>query len=352
GPIEGLISRPPDKDTRTLEIDELISGPIENLISRPVNLDEFRGDDNLISRPVDKVSKPPDEISELKIDISDLGAVPVVTPEALERREAEDIYQRARRQWARGQGRFSLGVTDYILIAGYYARAEENGLELDESGMQMLLRGALEYDHEIDFWWDRLNDESRRWTTLHALRSENAPARVRALQRLETLPDADIPTIPKLVAQALQVETNKEAKLAAVRVLDARAKLTPVPVSVTNMTTLVETRKRLSEQLRLSAVNDWRDIVYSQDIDLLLAQKALDQTEPDVAELAARTIGAFARLRRCARSRRGSAKANAAHYGRWRWYVMKPLRCRTQWAVADASMRGLPIPYAAGRTTR
>ncbi|HLU10087.1 MAG TPA: protein kinase [Oceanobacillus sp.] len=291
GPIEGLISRPPDKDTRTLEIDELISGPIENLISRPVNLDEFRGDDNLISRPVDKVSKPPDEISELKIDISDLGAVPVVTPEALERREAEDIYQRARRQWARGQGRFSLGVTDYILIAGYYARAEENGLELDESGMQMLLRGALEYDHEIDFWWDRLNDESRRWTTLHALRSENAPARVRALQRLETLPDADIPTIPKLVAQALQVETNKEAKLAAVRVLDARAKLTPVPVSVTNMTTLVETRKRLSEQLRLSAVNDWRDIVYSQDIDLLLAQKALDQTEPDVAELAARTIG-------------------------------------------------------------
>src|SRR5690606_6574239 len=161
GPIEGLISRPPDKDTRTLEIDELISGPIENLISRPVNLDEFRGDDNLISRPVDKVSKPPDEISELKIDISDLGAVPVVTPEALERREAEDIYQRARRQWARGQGRFSLGVTDYILIAGYYARAEENGLELDESGMQMLLRGALEYDHEIDFWWDRLNDESR-----------------------------------------------------------------------------------------------------------------------------------------------------------------------------------------------
>lgn len=291
GPIEGLISRPPDKDTRTLEIEELISGPIENLISRPVNSEEFFGEDNLISRPVDKISKPPDEISELKIDISDLGAVPVVTPEAMERREAEDIYQRARRQWARGQGRFSLGVTDYILIAGYYARAEENGLELDESGMQMLLRGALEYDHDIDLWWVKLNDESRRWTTLHALRSENAPARVRALYRLETLPDTDIPTIPKLVAQALQVETNKAAQLAAVRVLGARAKLMPIPASVTNMTTLTDTRKRLSEQLRLTTVNDWRDIIYSQDIDLLLAQKALDQTEPDVAELAARTIG-------------------------------------------------------------
>jgi serine/threonine-protein kinase len=291
GPIEGLISRPPDKDTRTIEIEELISGPIENLISRPVNAEEFFGEGNLISRPVDKVSKPADEISELKIDISDLGAIPVVTPEAMEKREAEDIYQRARRQWARGQGRFSLGVTDYILIAGYYARAEENGLELDESGMQMLLRGALEYDQEIDLWWDKLNDESRRWTTLHALRSENAPARVRALQRLETLPDADIPTIPKLVAQALQVETNKAAKLAAVRVLGARAKLMPIPATVSDNTTLIDTRKRLSEQLRLTAVNDWRDIIYSQDIDLLLAQKALDQTDPDVAELAARTIG-------------------------------------------------------------
>jgi serine/threonine-protein kinase len=291
GPIEGLISRPPDKVSDTLEIEELISGPIENLISRPINSDEFLGDDNLISRPVDKVSKPRDEISELKIDVSDLGAVPMVAPEDMARREAEDIFQRARRQWARGQGRFSLGVTDYILIADYYARAEEYGLELDEAGMQMLLRGALEYDHNIDLWWKQLNDESRRWTTLHALRSENAPARVRALQRLETLPDADIPVIPKLVAQALQVETNKAAQLAAVRVLGARAKLMPIPASATNMTTLTDTRKRLSEQLRLTAVNDWRDIIYSQDIDLLLAQKALDRTEPDVAELAARTIG-------------------------------------------------------------
>ena len=293
GPIEGLISRPPEKKaTDTSEIDELISGPIDNLISRSLGdrLD-IDPEDSLISRPQDKVSKPREEISELNIDVSDLSAAPVLTPEGMARREAEDIYQRARRQWAHGQGRFSLGVTDYILIADYYARAEEHKLELDEGGMQMLLRGALEYDHDIDFWWQKIGDESRRWTTLHALRSENAPARVRALQRLETLPDADIPVIPKFVAQALQLETNKAAQLAAVRVLGARALLMPIPASDTRMTTISDTRKRLSEQLRLTAVNDWREIVYSLDIDQLLAQKALEHDEPEVAELAARTIG-------------------------------------------------------------
>lgn len=293
GPIEGLISRPPEKkDTEALEIDELITGPIDNLISRSLP-DDVLADagDSLISRQQDRVSKPREEFSELKIDLTDLDSVPVMTPEDMARREVEDIYQRARRQWARGQGRFSLGITDYILIADYYAQAEQHGLALDEAGMQMLLRGALEYDHEVDFWWQKVSDDSRRWTTLHALRSENAPARVRALQRLETLPDADIPVIPKLTAQALQVETNTTAQLAALRVFGARAKLMPVPVSRPDMTTLTDTRKRVTESFRLTAVNDWRDVVYSQEIDLLLAQKALDYEEPEVAELAARTIG-------------------------------------------------------------
>lgn len=292
GPIDGLISRPPEKKaTGTADIDELISGPVDNLISRPLTNVTFDSDDDLISRPVDKISRPRDEISELRIDVSDLDSVPMLSPADMARREVIDIYQRARRQWAHGQGRFSLGVTDYILIADYYTRASENNLELDESGRQMLLRGALEYDHDIDFWWKLVTDESRRWTTLHALRSENAPARVRALQRLETLADADIPVIPKLVAQALQVETNKAAQLAAVRVLGARARLMPIPVSATNLQTLPYVRKSISEQLRLTAVRDWVDVVYSMDIDHLLAQKALEFEEPDVAELAARTIG-------------------------------------------------------------
>ena len=66
GPIDGLISRPPDRNaTLPVEIDELISGPIDDLISRSLD-SSFLADpeDSLISRPVDKVSKPRDEISE------------------------------------------------------------------------------------------------------------------------------------------------------------------------------------------------------------------------------------------------------------------------------------------------
>jgi hypothetical protein len=97
----------------------------------------------------------------------------------------------------------------------------------------MMLRGALEYDYDIDVWWNKLNDDSRRLVTLHALLSENAPARVRALGRLETLPDSDSPMIPRLVAQQLQVETDPAAQLAAIRVLERRGGLTlAVPAGI------------------------------------------------------------------------------------------------------------------------
>jgi serine/threonine protein kinase len=200
-------------DLATAPIEDLISGPLDDLVTRRVDA-------------ADLITMPPgddDNITQLAIDVSDLGLVSN-TPEGRALREAEDIYKRARRAWARGQGRFVLGVTDFILINDYYVQAELNKLELDEAGTQMLLRGALEYDFDIDIWWEKLNDENRRWVTLHAVRSENAPARVRALHRLEDLPDADPPQIPKQVAQALQVERNKDAKLAALRVLEKRAR--------------------------------------------------------------------------------------------------------------------------------
>ena len=200
-------------DLATASIDDLISGPLDDLITRRVDAD-------LITAPA---GGDDDRITQLAIDVSDLGLVSD-TPEGRALREAEDIYKRARRAWARGQGRFVLGVTDFILISDYYVKAEENKLELDEAGTQMLLRGALEYDFDVDFWWEKLNDENRRWVALHAVKSENAPARVRALNRLEDLPDADPPQIPKQVAQALQVERSKEAKIAALRVLEKRAR--------------------------------------------------------------------------------------------------------------------------------
>ncbi|HRF97507.1 MAG TPA: hypothetical protein PLZ51_20005, partial [Aggregatilineales bacterium] len=133
--------------------------------------------------------------------------------------EAVDIFSRARHNWAGGNGRFLLGVTNFMLMNGYYMNAEAYKLDLDEAGTQMLLRGALEYDQEVDFWWNKLDDENRRWVCLHALRSGNPPARVRALYRIETLSDSERPQIPKLVAQALQVETNESARLAALQVL-------------------------------------------------------------------------------------------------------------------------------------
>jgi serine/threonine protein kinase len=207
--------------------------------------------------------------------------------------EAVDLYSRARHVWAAGRGRFLLGVTHFMLMNGYYMDADKHGLSLDVNGMQMLLRGALEYDHEVNFWWDKLDDANRRWVCLHAIRSANAPTRIRALYRLETLPDADPPQIPKLVAQALQVETNQEAKIAALQVLGTRAKLLK-PTKEYDVKTeyrgrLLTTMTRIGVQLSTPSV--WIEAVYSPEIDLLVAQTALDQSMPSVADFAARTIG-------------------------------------------------------------
>ncbi|GIL14484.1 MAG: hypothetical protein BroJett038_32040 [Chloroflexota bacterium] len=241
------------------------------------------------------------------VDSGDLGAtvnlrMPATTTQAgqdvMARLEARDIYDRARRAWA--QGRFLLGVTHFMLMSDFYMRAEEHGLELDELGTQMLLRGALEYDHEIAYWWGRLDDENRRWVALHTIRSANAPARVRALYRLETLPDSDPPKIPLLVAQALSVETSEPARLAAIHVLGTRAQRgkaggssgaygAAVKPSSGLTGRLLTTTTRLGIQLDAPLL--WREFVYTPDIDQLLAENALDADSPQVAELAARTIG-------------------------------------------------------------
>ncbi|MBI5671552.1 MAG: serine/threonine protein kinase [Chloroflexi bacterium] len=217
--------------------------------------------------------------------------------EAMARMEAKDIYNKARRAWI--QGRFLLGVTHFMLMNDYYMRAAEHNLELDDQGKQMLLRGALEYDTEIDYWWNQLDNDNRRWVALHAVRSENAPARVRAIYRLETLPDSDPPKIPMLVAQALSVETNEQAKRAAIHVLGTRAKLhagitsgvypvVAAPASGVTARLLTATAR---VGIQLIKPNGWREIVYTDDIDELLANNALDASMPAIAELAARTIG-------------------------------------------------------------
>ena len=250
-PIDRLETGPITEAAPLRDLDSLITGPLDGLISRPLPHEGavVGGDlDALITGPLDGLISRP---------------VPALTPQELARRDVLDVYQKARRAYARGQGRFVLGVTDYNLIADEYAHAEQYGLELDESGLQMLLRGALEYDHEVGFWWDKLDDDARRWTALHALRGENAAARERALERLLIVADAEPPIIPKQVAQALQVEPNRAARKAAIAVLAARA----------------------------SASEKWREAAFSPDIDAVLAEQALDGESADIAALAAETIG-------------------------------------------------------------
>ncbi len=294
------VARVQDMDTKTDALEDLITGPVDDLITRTAPVMDTNALNDLITGPVDNLItssrpiKPMDGHTtriDVGIDLDDLITSPDVAPEEMARREALDIFSRARRAWAHGQGRFLLGITHFTLINDYYVNAETNKLELDEAGMQMLLRGALEYDHDIDVWWQKLDDENRRWVALHALRSENAPARVRALERLEAISDSEPPQIPKLVAQTLQTETNKQAKLAAIHVLEVRAKFQPNLPSMTKDDTI---RRRLTTQLRLTTASDWREMVYTQDIDLLLAQLALndnDDSDKAVEEAAARTIG-------------------------------------------------------------
>ena len=280
--------RPEDLITRSEPLDDLLTGPMDNLVTRTAPVDDSVLNDvlsgpleGLISGPQDRVPKKPQDVTE--IDLSDVMMLTEVGPDAMARREAIDIYTRAYRAWLHGQGRFLLGITHFMLINDYYVDTDAHNLDIDDSGKEMMLRGALEYDHDIDVWWAKLNDDSRRLVALHALLSESAPARVRALQRLETLADAETPQIPRLVAQQLQVETNGPAQLAAIRVLEVRGKL---PASAQPAG-----GNSWQERLQLSSPYDWRESAFTPEIDALLADQALDADKPDVAEAAARAIG-------------------------------------------------------------
>ena len=209
--------------------------------------------------------------------------------------EAADIYARAKHVWSGGNGRFLLGVSHFMMMCDYYIDAKMHGLEVDELGKQMLLRGALEYDYQVEYWWSQVNNETRRWVCLHTIRSESAPARIRALYHLETLPDdSQTSVIPKLVATALSIETNKDAKIAALNVLGSRAHLLKPSQSFDIKTQfrgrLLSTTTRLGIEILPPKV--WQEAVYSPEIDLLIAKEALDDEEDEeVAELAARIIG-------------------------------------------------------------
>ena len=206
--------------------------------------------------------------------------------------EAVDIYSRARYNWQGGQGRFLLGVTHFMLMSEYYQNADFYALEIDHEGYQMLLRGAIEYNYELDYWWSMVDNDDRRWVCLHALRSGNTPARIRAMYRLETLPDDEQnPTIPRLVAQALEIEEDNNAKRAALKVLGTRARLTKRPtmkIKTEYRGRLLTTMTRLG--IQMAKAGNWQQAIYTPEVDVLVAEQAFDD-DREVAEFAARTVG-------------------------------------------------------------
>jgi hypothetical protein len=240
------------------------------------------------------VSGAVDEEEAMLIDAMNIETERLVNMGNRDIIEAVDIYTRARHNWAGGQGRFLLGLSHYLVMSGYYQDALQYSLTVDEYGKQMLLRGALEFDHEIEYWWNQLSDESRRWVCLHTVRSGTAPARIRALYRLETLSDDPInPVIGKLVAQALEVEKDPFARKAALQVLGTRATLTQssnlFKISTEYRGRMLDTLQRIG--IEISAPNVWREAVYSPEIDIMIAEQALNLSDVDVANFAARTVG-------------------------------------------------------------
>ena len=217
----------------------------------------------------------------------DLGEImPLLSANDMIRHEAEDLYMRARRAWAFGQGRFLMGITHFMLVCDFYIHADQHQLELDMAGKQMLLRGALEYDHEVAYWWDQLDDANRRWVVLHAIRSDSALARARAIYRLESLPDAQPPRIVAQVSQALQAETDPAVRRAAIHVLVARAPLTPSDGAQTLLL-----RDDGTGNPGPVVGDAWRESIYTPQIEGLVAEIALADPSPAIAEQAARAIG-------------------------------------------------------------
>ncbi|GAB4575343.1 MAG: hypothetical protein Kow0077_26390 [Anaerolineae bacterium] len=178
--------------------------------------------------------------------------------------EARRAFQRMVRVWARGQGRFLTAATPFANIHAYFSRAEQHDLVIGEAGREVMLRGAIEHDYALDFWLAQNPDvDTRRRVYLHALRSDAPAARERATRLLIDIPDGEGSHVVLAAAHLLHAEVNPGVRRAVLELLGARG--TPA--------------------------TDWREAAFNRDVDLLVAEQALRQDAPDVAELAARLIG-------------------------------------------------------------
>ncbi len=179
-------------------------------------------------------------------------------------REVRELFQRMVRAWARGQGRFLTGATHFATVHDYFSRPAEYGLVIDDSGREAMLRGAIEHNYELGYWLSQVTDvDRRRLIFVHALRSDLATARALAVELLCDIPDNDMTNIALIVSRLLHSETSVPVRRAIVNLLNYRGE----------------------------RVAEWREYAFNRDTDLLLAEQAVRDDAPDIAELAARTIG-------------------------------------------------------------
>jgi hypothetical protein len=180
------------------------------------------------------------------------------------RGEARQLFRRMVRAWARGQGRFLTGATHFANIHDFYSQPEIYDLTIDDAGCEAMLRGAIEHQYALDYWLPRVPDlEVRRIILFHALRSDLAAARALAVELLRDVPDGETIGVATTVGRLLHSETSPSVRYAVVDLLNHRGE----------------------------RVANWRHFAFSMDTDLLLAEQAIRTDSPEVAELAARTIG-------------------------------------------------------------
>ncbi|MEP7288499.1 MAG: protein kinase [Chloroflexota bacterium] len=189
--------------------------------------------------------------------------VEITDPTVLALMEAQDLFRRAQERWSDGAGRFRFEAGDFKYVDSYYADADDWNIQLTDVGMRLMLRAALEHGHDLEYWWEQIKDtDDRRAVALQALTSDLAPARLRAIEHLAYIQDSTPPAIPIRVANVIDAEPDATVRLAGIHLLERRA----TPSSA------------------------WRSVIYSELIDGKLATRAAHDSDPAVAEAAARMV--------------------------------------------------------------
>lgn len=190
--------------------------------------------------------------------------LPITDPALLASIEAHNLFDSAVQKWADGAGRFRLYEEDFQYIDSYFRSGENWNIVVDEAAKRMLLRAALEYGTNLDHWWAQVEDQAeRRAVMLQTLTSELPTARLRAIQYLTILEDANPPAIPIRVANIISAEPDTAVRLAGVKLLEQRA----------------------------TASLNWRETAYSSTIDTILVEIVTKDNDPQIAETAARVSG-------------------------------------------------------------